>query len=129
MSKSRRQPEAAIQARILLALQREWPSAMWWVNKTGTAWTKDGARPVAYGLKGSSDILGCLEGLMICVEVKTEDGRQEESQVRFEAAIKRAGGVYILARSEQEAVAAVRAAVQLSAHDLIAMRRRALASG
>ena len=99
---------------------------MWWVNKTGTAWTKDGARPVAYGLKGSSDILGCLEGLMICLEVKTEDGRQEDSQVKFEAAIRRAGGIYVLARSEQEAIGAVRAAVQLSAHDLIAMRRRTL---
>lgn len=111
MSKPRRQPEAAIQAQILLALQAEWPDAMWWVNRTGTAWTKDGSRPVTYGLKGSSDILGCLEGMMICVEVKTEDGRQEESQVRFEAAIKRAGGVYVLARSSAEAVDAIKAAL------------------
>ena len=110
--KPRRQPEAAIQARILLALQREWPEALWWINKTGTAWTKDGSRPVTYGLKGSSDILGCLSGLMICVEVKTADGRQEESQVRFEAAIRKAGGVYLISRSPTEAIEGIRSALQ-----------------
>src|SRR5690606_31377437 len=107
MRKPQRQPEAAIQARILLALQREWPEAMWWVNKTGTAWTRDGSRPISYGLKGSSDILGCVNGRMICAEVKTPVGRQSEEQRRFEKAIQRAGGVYVLAKSEEEAVAGV----------------------
>lgn len=111
--KTRRQPEAAIQARILLALQQEWPSAIWWVNRTGTAWTKGAnQRPISYGLVGSSDILGCLDGRMICVEVKTEDGRQEDSQVNFEAAILRAGGIYLIARSPAEAVQGIRAALQ-----------------
>lgn len=125
--KSGRQPEAAIQARILLALQQEWPDALWWVNRTGTAWTKGAnQRPISYGLVGSSDILGCLDGKMICVEVKTEDGRQEDSQVKFEAAINRASGIYIIARSPEEAVTAVRAAVSVSAHDVIAALRQSL---
>lgn len=110
--RTKRQPEAAIQAAILLALQEEWQDALWWVNKTGAAWTKDGSRPVTYGLEGSSDILGCLEGLMICVEVKTPDGRQEKSQVRFEAAIAKAGGIYLIARSPREAIDGIRAALQ-----------------
>jgi hypothetical protein len=87
---------------------------MWWVNKTDVAWTKDGSRPISYGLKGSSDILGCVDGRMVCVEVKTATGRQRKEQVIFQAAIERAGGIYIIARSPEEAIAGLGRAALLA---------------
>lgn len=96
-----------------------------WRNNTGQAWqgthyraapgqnliVQPGmivlmdARPIAFGLPGSADILGVLRGRAFGIEAKTQAGRQSEQQRKFEAAFRRAGGIYGIARSPAEAVA------------------------
>lgn len=68
----------------------------------------DGKRTIRFGCPGSPDILGCLDGRWIGLEVKTATGRQRETQIAFQAAIERAGGLYAVVRSPEDAVAALR---------------------
>ena len=126
---TRRAPrsEKAIQNDTLIALSAL-PETMVWRNNTGLAWQgieikarvgstirvtegmvilKD-ARPVKFGLLGSADILGVHRGVAVAVEVKTATGRQSEQQRHFERAWTAAGAAYVLARSPEEAVRAVR---------------------
>jgi len=79
---------------ILLYLS---PLGVAWSNATGAVKTED--RFLRYGLKGSSDILACIGGRFVGVEVKVGRDRQHPEQAKFERAIVNAGGVYILARS------------------------------
>jgi len=75
---------------------------MFWTNSTGAARTIDGEW-VRYGLVGSSDILGVVNGgYLVCIEVKTGLSTQSEQQLKFEAAIKKRGGHYFVARSVME---------------------------
>lgn len=118
-----RRSEKAIQNDTLVALSAL-PETMVWRNNTGSAWQgvrvearvgstiqvtsgmvilKD-ARPVTFGLPGSGDILGSHRGLPLAVELKAAKGRQSEQQRLFERAWIAAGGVYVLARSPDEAV-------------------------
>jgi len=85
---------------ILLHLS---PLGMAWSNRSGAVKTED--RFLRYGLKGSSDILACIKGRMVCVEAKIGRDPQRPAQRRFEAAITRAGGIYILAWSVDDVAA------------------------
>lgn len=49
-------------------------------------------------IPGFSDILICIHGHMLCVEVKSADGRQQEIQKIFEDKVLRGGGIYWLIR-------------------------------
>jgi len=65
-----------------------------WLNNTGTL--KSGDR--------SADILGLLHnGIFLAIEVKVGRDRQSEAQKNFEAMVCRFNGVYILARSVEDA--------------------------
>ena len=86
------------------------PEGIFWKNDTGTGKSMDGQRVIKFGCVGSPDILGALDGRAVGVEVKTRRGRQRESQLRFQAAFERAGGLYVVARSTAEALAAIKAA-------------------
>lgn len=66
------------------------------------------ARPVHFGLEGSADIVGQRRGKALQVEMKTLTGPQRKAQIAFEAAWVKRGGIYVLARSADEAVAAVK---------------------
>lgn len=101
---------------------------MVWQNSTGTAWqgkTVDvapggyvrvepgmkvlrNARPIRFGLEGSGDILGAVRRRPLAVEMKSLTGRQRVTQQHFERAWVKAGGIYILARSADEAVSTVK---------------------
>lgn len=49
---------------------------------------------------GASDLMGILDdGRLVCIEVKSDKGRQSEEQVRWQKMIEGRGGVYVLARS------------------------------
>lgn len=74
------------------------PHGIAWANQTGALKDATG-RLVRYGLPGSSDILGCIKGRFIGIEVKVGRDRQRTNQADFAAAVERAGGIYILARS------------------------------
>ena len=56
---------------------------------------------------GTADILACVAGRYVALEVKTDAGRQSPAQRKFEAAVGRAGGVYAVVRSVAEAEAVV----------------------
>ena len=98
--------EAVIQAEILLAIGRL-PGSMFWRSNTGALPDKTG-RVIRFGLVGSPDILGCYMGRFVGIEVKTKTGKQRDAQVNFQRAFERAGGVYVLARSPDDALNALR---------------------
>lgn len=66
------------------------------------------ARPIRFGLEGSGDVIGASCGTPIAIETKKLTGRQRQTQERFEEAWVKAGGVYVLARSPQDAVSVLR---------------------
>lgn len=112
---------------ILVAVSAE-PDTLAYRNNTGMAWqgkqirarvgemvrVEKGmviladARPIKFGLPGSGDIHGASGGFPLAVEVKDEDGRPSEQQVLFGRAWKRAGGIYVLARTPDEALHGIR---------------------
>lgn len=103
--------ETAIVKAILLRLGRD-PRVRVWRNNTG-AFRDVTGRLVRYGLPGSADITGIMRrgGRRLEIEAKTETGRQTDQQRAFQRMVETWGGVYILARSDDEAVAAVERAL------------------
>ena len=99
--------EHVIQSRILLEIG----SIPWlrvWRNNTGALLDRNG-KLVKFGLQGSADILGIMkpQGRFLAIEVKTEKGRQSESQKRFQQMVEDMGGLYILARSPEDVTKAL----------------------
>ncbi len=82
-------------ASVLLTLA---PHGIAWANNTGALKDQTG-RLVRYGLVGSPDILACIKGRMVGIECKVGRDWQRHPQKQFAAALERAQGVYILARS------------------------------
>jgi hypothetical protein len=97
--------EAGIQAQILLAIGRM-PELMIWRQNVGK-FRLDTGRVISFGVAGCPDIIGCYKGRFVGIEVKTPKGRQSDQQINFQAAVERAGGIYILARSVDDAVSAL----------------------
>jgi hypothetical protein len=112
--------ESAILRRILLAC-----TAMGWRvfrNNCGALQDRNG-QWVKYGICNpggsdcigwrsvtiTADMVGTTIAQFVAVEVKAPKGRTSEPQERFLAAVRDAGGVAILARSEMDIQAAVRA--------------------
>lgn len=100
---------------ILLTLSEL--GALAWANQTGQGWAGKyvgrnragqaviaDARPVRFGLPGSTDILACFKTRMIVVEVKTGTGRLQQNQKDFRAAAARAGALHIEARCVEDVV-------------------------
>ncbi len=94
-------------ARILIELSRI-PHSLWWRQNAGLFRTVDGRRIVRASVDGVADILGCYRGAFYAIEVKAGGDRQRDTQRRFQAAVERAGGIYVIARSVEEAIAGVR---------------------
>ena len=63
-------------------------------------------RPVAMSTPGIADIVGLIKpwGVHLEIEVKAPRGRQLPSQIAHARRISEAGGIYILARSVDEAM-------------------------
>ena|SRR5690349_1756793 len=97
--------ETALMRDILVAVNRL-PDGLFWRVNVGIAATPDG-RKMRYGLRGQADIAGVLNGRHVEIEVKTATGRQSVQQRRWQSAVERAGGVYLVARSVDEAVSAL----------------------
>jgi hypothetical protein len=47
---------------------------------------------------GTADLIGCMRGWPIAVEVKTPTGRMQASQVQFAERWRATGGIYLVAR-------------------------------
>lgn len=93
--------ESDIKRTILLRLGAR-PDCLVWNHPTGVATLSTG-HVIRYGLVGSPDIIGVCAGRAIGVEVKAARGRQSDQQKRFQAAWEARGGLYILAKSADEA--------------------------
>lgn len=66
------------------------------------------ARPIEFGLPGAGDVTGHRKGKAVQIETKTLTGAQRKAQINFEREWVKRGGIYILARSADEAVDALR---------------------
>ena len=69
-------------------------------------------RPVTrVGVDGMGDVGMILgpHGRACWIEAKSESGRQRESQANFQRMVESQGGVYILARSAEDAIGQLRA--------------------
>lgn len=97
--KPKAKPETKIVHDCMLVLQTHHIFA--WRNNTGATWMN--GRPVFYGLKGSSDIIGLLpDGRFLAVEVKSSGGKQSDSQKSFERGVVNNHGVYLLVHTAGE---------------------------
>ena len=97
--------EGQIQDEIRLALSDE-PGLVMWRNNVGVAMHR-GSR-VVYGLAvGSADLIGCLDGRFVALEVKTPAGRLAPDQRRWADLVRDRGGYVATVRSVAEARAAI----------------------
>lgn len=97
--------EGQIQDEIRLALSDE-PGLVMWRNNVGVAMHR-GSR-VVYGLAvGSADLIGCLDGRFVALEVKTPTGRLAPDQRRWADLVRARGGFVATVRSVVEARAAI----------------------
>lgn len=90
-------PESAVKAACMgwLALNK----VFCWRNNTGSYKTSTG-QYVAYGLKGSPDIIGMTQtGRFIGIECKSNTGSLSDDQKNFRDMVLRNDGIYIVARS------------------------------
>lgn len=78
------------QIRQVLKLCRVWH----WKNWSG---------PMTFP-KGISDILGCYQGKMLCIEVKKPGGRVSPDQEKFIARVNEEGGIAFVAWSVDDVV-------------------------
>jgi hypothetical protein len=63
---------------------------------------------VRFGLcVGSADLIGCLDGRFIALEVKAASGRLRPEQERWIAFVRSIRGFAAVVRSEEEALAAI----------------------
>jgi hypothetical protein len=53
------------------------------------------------GQRGTADISAVIRGRAVKIEIKIKD-RQSEDQMRYQEAIERAGGIYLIVRSFEE---------------------------
>lgn len=97
--------EGHIQDEIRLALSDE-PGLVLWRNNSGVA--EHRGQRVRYGLAvGSADLIGCLDGRFIALEVKTAVGRASLEQRQWLDLVRRHGGFAAVVRSVDEARAAI----------------------
>lgn len=102
--------ERTIQAQILQALGSR-DDVRIWRHGTGVGRALHNDQVLSWGLKGSSDLVGIVSvrgrGYFLAVEVKSAQGRLTPEQSLFGAMVQQLGGCYVIARSREEAVAAV----------------------
>lgn len=83
------------------------PDAMIWRHNTGKLQDRNG-RWVSFGLVGSADIIGAVRGRPVAIETKhPRGGVFSDEQRHFAAAWTHAGGLYVPARSLEEALNAI----------------------
>lgn len=104
--------ETDIQNRILVALSKRYhPCGIFWRQNAGRTRNDRGAW-ITLGPSGISDIVGVIVGRAVFIEVKTATGKQRKTQKAFQVAAEKAGGIYIVARSPDEAIAQIEAALE-----------------
>lgn len=101
-----------MQMEILLALGSR-PETRLWRQQAGRVRTCNAhrhcprCRYLQLAPAGASDLVGLHRGQFLGVEVKSAVGRQSKEQSAFERMVRTQGGIYVLARSVTEAIAAI----------------------
>lgn len=104
-------PEAQILTEIRLALGAI-PECDFQRLSQGFAEPDGGGRRFRVGMTpGASDLIGCVLGRFVGLEVKTKTGRLSEDQRTWFRRMRRVGAVVECVRSADEAVAVVRAVI------------------
>lgn len=121
----------SLQNRLILEVQKKYPRSRLWRQNVGHAYpittfkraisflmqgtTPPWFRPVQYGVVGSGDVGGWIHinGVaVVChIEVKIGKDTQREAQEKFEATIKRCGGIYVVAHDLEGGMAALAEAI------------------
>lgn len=110
-----RNPETNIKNEILLAVGGR-PDGMAWSQQVGTFRAYDNPeRIVKIGQPGMADIMSVVAvkitpdmvgktiGVAVAIEAKTLTGRQRDQQILWAHAFENRGGIYLLARSGEQA--------------------------
>jgi hypothetical protein len=120
-----------LQNRLILAVERKYPLSRIWRQNCGSAYPittfkralefikrdimPPWFRPVQYGVVGQGDVGGWIHinGVaVVChIEVKIGKDTQREAQEKFEATVKRCGGIYVIAHDLEGGMAALAEAV------------------
>lgn len=85
------------------------PDGMFWRQNTGTFRTMDGRRVVKVCATGAGDIMGVYRRRAVAIETKPLKGKLRETQKIFRHAFEKAGGIYLVARSVDEALSGLEA--------------------
>jgi hypothetical protein len=94
----------------ILAAISKLPRSCFWRQNQGKFRTMDGKRVIkATSIFGVADIMGTLGGRAVAIETKTKTGTLAASQKIFRENWASAGGVYIVATSAEDALAALAA--------------------
>lgn len=94
--------EAVLQ-KLILARLSTIPGVWVWRNNTGAGRTPEGY--VRFGIPGQADISGLiLGGRRVEIEVKSTTGRVTAEQAAFGGRIAALGGLYIVARTPEDAL-------------------------
>lgn len=104
--------ETEISKQVLQALEWAFPVPRAWWHRNNVAGRKGRLASVGLG-KGSADIVGCLEGIFVAVEVKRPGKWEEPDQLEWSAMHRLCGGVYVVAHSAQEAIDEIRKALEV----------------
>lgn len=94
--------ETDIQAAILDYLRLK--GHFFWRNNSGAFKTERGGF-YRVGTPGAPDIIGCVDGKFVGLEVKTPKGKLSEDQQEFARGLRTAGGAYHLVRSIDDVIA------------------------
>lgn len=89
--------------RDILVAVTSLPDGMFWRANVGKAVAASG-NVVVFNVKGMADIMGCYKRRGVAIEVKDLRGTQQTRQKNFQRAWERAGGLYIIARSVEQAM-------------------------
>jgi hypothetical protein len=100
--------ESRIQAAIIKALN-PYPVYAFFVKNEGKKTKAQAMRDKAMGMRsGVSDLVVITADGVVFMEVKTETGRQSKSQQLFQSMVERFGCKYVVVRSPQDALRALR---------------------
>lgn len=98
---------------ILIAVGSH-PRVRLWPRRVGVAIPLGKQHPVRFGIPGETDLQGIIApwGRLLAIEVKTGSGRLSKDQARFRNMIEKFGGLYVEARSVEDALQAVLGAIE-----------------
>lgn len=98
--------EADVLKAVLATLEMH-PKVAWVARMNSGAFQIEG-RFIKAGFKGCSDILGMLKGgRMLAVECKSSKGKESADQAAFGERVAQDGGLYFVARSVDDVIAAL----------------------